>query len=94
MKVILFDITDEAGFNSVQSRIHNHLLTKSGTGNFKYSGNCYSDFNRTLSNGTHKALFIDTASLGYAYILEALTQSEEDSIVDIDNNWGSPQTLV
>lgn len=94
MKVIKFNIDDEVGFNSLQQRIHNCLLSKNDIDGFKYSGDCYANFDKALTDGIDKALFIDDSSLGYNYILEELTLEEKSRIVDIDNNFGSPQTLV
>lgn len=83
MKAILFTQEDTAGFNDMQSRIHNHLLSKHGVNGFKYSADCWADITRVPLHEDKLVMEIDESEPRYSLILQALTFSEIDSIVDI-----------
>jgi len=87
MKAIKFLNTNREGYDALQSKIHNYLLSKNGINGFRYSASKYADFDRALSYQNEVALLIDENIKRYPLILECLTQAEIDSIVDVDINW-------
>ena len=82
MKAILFTQDDTAGFEAAQEKIHNYLLSKVGENGFKYSASRWSDAAAPIHED-QLVLEIDEREPRYSLILEALDQSEIDSIVEI-----------
>lgn len=84
MKVILFTKEDTAGFNELQERIHLHLLSQVGVDGFHYSADCWADVEDAFVYENQLCLpIIEIPGQRYDYILEALTQEERDSIVNV-----------
>ena len=80
MKAILFTQEDTEGFDSLQQKIHLHLMAKSG---YKYSADCWAKVDNANIHEEKLCMPIDEKEPRYSYILESLTQQEIDSIVDI-----------
>lgn len=82
MKVIKFSIDDRQGFEDLQLKIHNYLLSNLQ----RYSADKYADFDQSIifENENKIALIIDDNPKRYTLILEALTQEEKDSIQEIN----------
>ncbi len=89
MKVIKFDTTDTAGFDALQQKIHDHLTSKDGVDGFKYSATKWADSADAPSNTDEgkMALVIDEAEPRSTLILEALTDAEKATIVDVADDW-------
>lgn len=83
MKAILFIQEDTAGFNALQERIHEHMLTKVGVDGFHYSADDWASVLDAYIYQDQLCLKIVEDEPRYAYILEVLTQEEKDSIVDV-----------
>ena len=92
MKIIKFDTTDTAGFDALQQKIHNHLTSKNGVNGFKYSATKWADSADAPANTDEgkMALVIECTSQNrYSLILDALTDAEKATIVDVDEDWVS-----
>ena len=92
MKIIKFDTTDTAGFDALQQKIHNHLISKDGVDGFKYSATKWADSADAPANTDEgkMALVIECTSQNrYSLILDALTDAEKATIVDVDEDWVS-----
>jgi len=89
MKVIKFDTTDTAGFDALQQKIHDHLTSKHGVDGFKYSATKWADSADAPTNTDEgkMALVIDEAEPRNTLILEALTDAEKATIVDVADDW-------
>jgi len=89
MKVIKFDTTDTAGFDALQQKIHDHLTSKDGIDGFKYSATKWADSADAPTNTDEgkMALVIDEAEPRNTLILEALTDAEKATIVDVADDW-------
>jgi hypothetical protein len=88
MKVIKFNITDTEGYEALQSKIHNYLLSKNDVDGFKYSAECWADINDPLKDETHLGVPIYELDPRYTHIYNSLNQAEKDSIETVDNSWG------
>jgi len=84
MRAILFTQENTDGFNAIEQKIHNYLLTKVGENGFKYSADCWSDSANALIHNDSLVMPIDESEPRYTYILESLTQEEKDLIEDIN----------
>jgi CTP synthase (UTP-ammonia lyase) len=92
MKIIKFDTTDTAGFDALQQKIHDHLTSKNGVNGFKYSATKWADSADAPANTDEgkMALVIECTSQNrYSLILDALTDAEKATIVDVDEDWVS-----
>ena len=89
MKVIKFDTTDTAGFDALQQKIHDHLTSKNGVDGFKYSATKWADSADAPVNTDEgkMALVIDESEPRNTLILEALTDAEKATIVDVADDW-------
>jgi hypothetical protein len=89
MKVIKFDTTDTAGFDALQQKIHNHLISKDGVDGFKYSATKWADSADAPANTDEgkMALVIDESEPRNTLILDALTDAEKATIVDVADDW-------
>lgn len=89
MKVIKFDTTDTAGFDALQQKIHDHLTSKHGVDGFKYSATKWADSADAPTNTDEgkMALAIDESEPRNTLILEALTDAEKATIVDVADDW-------
>jgi len=89
MKVIKFDTTDTAGFDALQQKIHDHLTSKHGVDGFKYSATKWADSADAPTNTDEgkMALVIDEAEPRNTLILDALTDAEKATIVDVADDW-------
>ena len=89
MKVIKFDTTDTAGFDALQQKIHDYLTSKHGVDGFKYSATKWADSADAPANTDEgkMALVIDEAEPRNTLILEALTDAEKATIVDVADDW-------
>jgi hypothetical protein len=89
MKVIKFDTTDTAGFDALQQKIHDHLTSKHGVDGFKYSATKWADSADAPSNTDEgkMALVIDEAEPRNTLILDALSDAEKATIVDVADDW-------
>lgn len=89
MKVIKFDTTDTAGFDALQQKIHDHLTSKHGVDGFKYSATKWADSADAPVNTDEgkMALVIDESEPRNTLILEALTDAEKATIVDVADDW-------
>jgi len=84
MKAILFTQQDTDGFNALQERIHQHMLTKVGIDGFKYSGSCWASVESAYVYEDQLCMPVNEYEpVRYGYLLEVLTQEEKDSIVDV-----------
>jgi len=82
MKAILFAQEDTAAFEAAQIKIHNYLVSKVGENGFKYSADRWSEPVAPVHED-QLVLEIDEREPRYSLILEALDQSEIDSIQEI-----------
>jgi len=89
MKVIKFNTNQTVEAEALQSKIHNHLLSKHNINGFKYVADKWADVNSLLYNSDEdkNGILIEKTQPLYSYIIECLDQSEIDSIVDVDINW-------
>ena len=89
MKIIKFDTTDTAGFDALQQKIHDHLTSKHGVDGFKYSATKWADSADAPVNTDEgkMALVIDESEPRNTLILEALTDAEKATIVDVADDW-------
>jgi hypothetical protein len=90
MKVIKFDTTDTAAFDALQQKIHDHLTSKNGVNGFKYSATKWADSADAPANTDEDkiALVIEcTSQTRYSLILDALTDAEKATIVDVAEDW-------
>ena len=90
MKVIKFDTTDTAGFDALQQKIHDHLISKHGVDGFKYSATKWADSTDAPANTDEDkiALVIEcTSQSRYTLILAALSDAEKATIVDVSDDW-------
>ena len=89
MKVIKFDTTDTAGFDALQQKIHDHLTSKHGVDGFKYSATKWADSADAPSNTDEgkMALIIDETEPRNTLILDALSDAEKATIVDVADDW-------
>jgi len=89
MKVIKFDTTDTAGFDALQQKIHDHLTSKHGVDGFKYSATKWADSADAPSNTDEgkMALVIDETEPRNTLILDALSDAEKATIVDVADDW-------
>ena len=89
MKVIKFDTTDTAGFDALQQKIHDHLTSKHGVDGFKYSATKWADSADAPTNTDEgkMALVIDETEPRNTLILEALSDAEKATIVDVADDW-------
>lgn len=85
MKAILFTQEDTDGFNSLQERIHLHLLSKAGVDGFKYSATKWADFQEAYIYEEKLCMpIVEIPTQRHSCIMEVLTQEEIDSIQDIN----------
>tara|TARA_R100000951_G_scaffold41037_1_gene34754 strand:- start:647 stop:925 length:279 start_codon:yes stop_codon:yes gene_type:complete len=84
MKAILFTQENTDGFNAIEQKIHNYLLTKVGDNGFKYSASCWSEAASASIHNENLVMPIDESEPRYTYILEALTEEEIDLIENIE----------
>ena len=96
MKVIKFDTTDTAGFDTLQQKIHDHLTSKNGVDGFKYSATKWADSADAPANTDESkmALIIDESEPRYSLILEALSDAEKATIVDVADDWATTPDMV
>ena len=89
MKVIKFDTTDTAGFDVLQQKIHDHLTSKHGVDGFKYSATKWADSADAPTNTDEgkMALVIDESEVRNTLILDALSDAEKATIVDVADDW-------
>jgi hypothetical protein len=83
MKTILFTQQDTEGFDALEQKIHLHLISKVGVDGFKYSADKWADSSEAIVHESKLVMPIDESEPRYTYIMEALSQAEKDSIVDI-----------
>jgi hypothetical protein len=83
MKAILFTQEDTAGFDALQQKIHVYLTSKKDVDGFKYSANKWADSATAIVHESKLVMPIDESEPRHTYIMEALSQAEKDSIVDI-----------
>lgn len=84
MKAILFTQEDTAGFNALQERIHEHMLTKVGVDGFHYSADDWDSVVDAYIYQDQLCLKIVEDEPRHTFIMQVLTQAEKDSIVDVD----------
>ena len=83
MKAILFTQENTVGFDAIEQKIHNYLLTKVGVNGFKYSANCWASSSKASIYNDSLVMPIDESEPRYNYILESLTEEEIDLIEEI-----------
>lgn len=84
MKAILFTQEDIDGFNAIEQKIHNYLLSKVGVNGFKYSADYWADSSKASIHNNSLVMPIDESEPRYTYILESLTEEEIDLIENIE----------
>ena len=96
MKVIKFDTTDTAGFDTLQQKIHDHLTSKNGVDGFKYSATKWADSADAPANTDEGkiALAIDESEPRYSLILESLSDAEKAAIVDVADDWATTPDMA
>ncbi len=85
MKAILFTQEDTLAYDALQEKIHLHLVSRNGINDFKYSASEWA--NSSKANVYEEKLIMpigDANSPRYVLILQALSQNQINSIVEIE----------
>ena len=84
MKAILFTQEDTLAYDALQEKIHLHLVSRSGINNFKYSASEWAKLSEAEIYDEKLVMPIDDREPRYTLILEALSQNQINSIVEIE----------